>query len=965
MAEFVPVLELFSLNGSNGFQINGAAGKDYSGCSVASAGDMNGDGFADILIGADGADGNTGATYVVFGKDTGFATNIGLGELNGTTGFKIKGESAGDGSGFSVASAGDINKDGYDDIIIGAHLADATSGSSSGASYVVFGSSAAFDPVIDLSTLSGTAGFKISGSANYDKSGRSVASAGDVNGDTIDDLLIGGFNGSSFVVFGKQGSSQGNINLAVADAAVGFRIKTTAGDFSGSTVASAGDINGDGLADLILGAPRADQATLNVYDNGASYIVFGKSTSFGTEIDLAAIDGSVIRIDGEFGFDASGNSVASAGDFNGDGFDDIIIGAYKAVGNRGASHVVFGKETGWANFNLASLSGSDGFQITGETGGNFSGESVASAGDINGDGFDDIIIGASFVNGLYGPRIGASYVLFGKAGAFDANVDLSTLDGTTGFKINGKAAYDESGGSVASAGDVNGDGFDDLIIGAQGADQSGVTEKGASYVIFGKINILNGTPAGSDKLITILEDGSYTFAAGDFGFTDSDNNALTAVIITTISGNGTLKLNNVNVTLNQKIPLADFGSLIWKPADNANGDGLGSVGFKVVDNGATDGKQNIDKTANAITFNVTSVVDTGENTAPSGADKIIIVNEGTSIALSGADFGFSDVDFHLFSSVVIDTISANGSLQFDGSAAFQGQEILVADIGKLTFKGAEGAFGNNYANFTFRVKDSGGMIIGGSDTDPTANKITFNVAPVNDAPSGADKILSTKEDVAVILTPADFGFSDTDGNTLLSVIIDAPATKGTLKFDGVAVTQGQEILAIDFGKLTFTAAQDQYGMSYDSFTFKVKDSGSTANGGIDTDPSANAMTFDITPVIDKRIGKATNEKLIGTLGDDYFDGKAGNDLMIGNGGQDKFVFKTGYDRDLIKDFGATGKVHDTLDIRRLNSIVNYTDLVKNHAKQVKGDVVIDGLNGDRITLKNVDIDDLGKTDFLF
>ena len=142
-----------SLDGSDGFKLSGAAAGDYSGVSVASAGDVNGDGFADLIVGAYSADPNgshSGASYVVFGKASGFAANIDLSSLDGTNGFKLSGEAADDRSGCSVASAGDVNGDGFADLIVGARVAD-PHGSYSGASYVVFGKASGFAANIDLS----------------------------------------------------------------------------------------------------------------------------------------------------------------------------------------------------------------------------------------------------------------------------------------------------------------------------------------------------------------------------------------------------------------------------------------------------------------------------------------------------------------------------------------------------------------------------------------------------------------------------------------------------------------------------------------------------------------------------------------------------------------------------------------------------------------------------------------------
>ena len=170
--------------------------------------------------------------------------------------------------------------------------------------------------------------------------------------------------------------------------------------------------------------------------------------------------------------------------------DDLIIGAPRAdpngLGNEGASYVVFGSTDPFpASMNLSALNGSNGFRLDGEAAGDNSGRSVSGAGDINGDGVDDLIIGAdsAYPNGL--GNEGASYVVFGSMGGFPASMDLSALNGSNGFRLDGETANDNSGSSVSAAGDINGDGVDDLIIGANNADPNGLGNEGASYVVFG------------------------------------------------------------------------------------------------------------------------------------------------------------------------------------------------------------------------------------------------------------------------------------------------------------------------------------------------------------------------------------------------------------------------------------------------------------------------------------------------
>ncbi|SPJ29426.1 FG-GAP repeat protein [Falsiruegeria mediterranea] len=504
------VFQLSHLNGTNGFRLDGIDALDFSGISVASAGDVNGDGFDDILIGAENGDPNgessAGESYVVFGAATGFGPSLSLADLDGTNGFRLDGIDAIDWSGSSVASAGDVNGDGFDDIIIGARLADPGGQINAGESYVVFGAASGFSASLSLSDLDGSNGFRLDGVDYGDFSGKSVASAGDVNGDGFDDVLVGAIGadpngqinaGESYVVFGTNAGFAPSLSLSDLDGSNGFRISgKEVNDRIGDSVSSAGDVNGDGFDDILIGAPYADPSGES--SAGESYVVFGAATGFGPSLSLADLDGNNgFRLDGIDHNDFSGLTAASAGDVNGDGFDDILIGASHAdpngKGSAGESYVVFGAATGFGpSLSLADLDGRNGFRLDGIDHNDFSGLTAASAGDVNGDGFDDILIGASHADPNGKGSAGESYVVFGAATGFGPSLSLADLDGRNGFRLDGIDPGDRSGLTAASAGDVNGDGFDDILIGARYADPNGQDQAGESYVVFGSANGFGG-----------------------------------------------------------------------------------------------------------------------------------------------------------------------------------------------------------------------------------------------------------------------------------------------------------------------------------------------------------------------------------------------------------------------------------------------------------------------------------------
>lgn len=528
MPQYPATIALSALNGTNGFALPGLQSGDRTGNAVSAAGDVNGDGFDDFIVAASSssiAASAAGLAYVVFGKSTAFDASFDFALLDGSNGFRIDPVAAGDDMGTSVAAAGDLNGDGFGDIIVGAGRADPNAKTDAGSAYVIYGQAAFTAPTIAVSGLDGSNGVTIIGIDAGDLAGTAVGGGGDFNGDGLDDLLIGapaanGGQGESYVIFGNNtfGLPPTGDPSTITGAGGNFAGVILAGGSAPSSGGTAldfiGDINGDGFDDVIFGAPDTEANGLG--SSGSSYVVFGSNSFSGASIlpgDLNGTNG--FRIDGVNPFDDTGFSVASAGDFNADGIADMIIGAPGSA--TGKAYVVFGRSTPYASvLDLTTLPANQGFVITGLSAFDLFGESVASAGDVNGDGYDDIIVGARAVTTPGGNLSGESYVIFGKASGFGTTFDPVMLDGTNGFRIQGAAASDRSGKSVASAGDINGDGLDDLVIGANQAGGGGV--RGAAYVVLGQLSdtavTLTGTQADQTLVGSNFAD-QLSGAAGD------------------------------------------------------------------------------------------------------------------------------------------------------------------------------------------------------------------------------------------------------------------------------------------------------------------------------------------------------------------------------------------------------------------------------------------------------------------
>jgi hypothetical protein len=468
-------IDLSNLSSQQGFTITGINAGDRLGNFVSGAGDVNQDGYDDIIIGSNGYP--SGRAYIIYGGPSSGFKNITLASLEPSQGFSITGLQTSDQFGLSGSGAGDINHDGYDDMIIGAY------GYPNFNSLVLFGAPASNLSKILFSDLNVSQGFTVAGINAGDFTGCSVSSAGDINNDGYDDIMIGAYgyksdnyNGRAYILFGGQ-KFNNSVELADISPSQGFWITgINHNDKTGWSVSRAGDVNNDGYGDMIIGAYGYPSGT----NTGRAYVIFGGPTSNLSNIDLANLMSyQGFSITGINPNDLTGYSVSGAGDINNDGYDDIILGAYgypSGTGN-GSVYVIYGAAaSNFSNIDLENLTSSQGFSIIGVDLGDF-GVSVKGAGDVNNDGYDDLIIGADSY-----AKIGRVYVIYGRA-TFTGNIDLANLTSTLGFTITGINSNDYTGFSVSGAGDINNDGFDDMIIGACGYPSG--TYVGSVYVVFG------------------------------------------------------------------------------------------------------------------------------------------------------------------------------------------------------------------------------------------------------------------------------------------------------------------------------------------------------------------------------------------------------------------------------------------------------------------------------------------------
>ncbi|MDF1721672.1 MAG: hypothetical protein P1U65_13430 [Minwuia sp.] len=525
------LVDLAGITSAEGFVFANDINRQDFGSAISGAGDVNGDGIDDLLIGSYRGNG-TGEAFVLFGDPALDFVQIEDGTLAANSrGIDIQAGNVNENADFGqvVQAIGDINGDGFTDFAVSAPALFNDFYAGYGGVAVIFGDANGLTQNIDVDNLDGSNGFAINPSSydfGFDSLGRSIAGAGDFNGDGIDDLAFSAVadgEGKVVVLFGSAngfpadvetdaiaGQEGGDLGLVITGGATGTQF--------GADIDFVGDFDGDGLDDLVIGEPLAAQG-------GNAFVVFGSENLSGNVQlgNLTAGDAGAITISSGYAGDRVGGAVSRAGDINNDGFDDVVVGAVGAdYGSTeiGAAHVIFGSGAAQSvDASQLAIDGISGFTIFGNQIDSNLGTDVAGGGDLNGDGIADIVIGVSGAS-YEGTAHGEVLVVFGSDDGFEKQITVGDLGGDNGVVVRGDTSLNTSiGNTVAIVGDVNGDGFDDLAFSVEDGlfYNGGPVNTDSVLVLYGSDNtgLAQVGGSGADELSGDANDNLIAGAQGD------------------------------------------------------------------------------------------------------------------------------------------------------------------------------------------------------------------------------------------------------------------------------------------------------------------------------------------------------------------------------------------------------------------------------------------------------------------
>ena len=880
---FPSVLSLAALTTSQGVSYSSNTGSGAQTGYISGAGDVNGDGFDDLLIGSGLANGQRGFASLILGSASGW-TNLNLQTATPPAAYDLNGAIGINRTGAAVADAGDVNGDGLADFIVSSYFADPGGRTDAGIAYVVFGKTSGWADT-DLTSFTGgsSGGFQILGpTAGADFGIQLARGLGDVNGDGYADIYAianpGNGTGFGYIIFGKSGGANNvnfsNLDLSTATTAQAIRVDgpLTAAS-NGTTIGAAGDINGDGYADFGWGNWGSTVGALTTA--GVAYVAFGGTALGNTDFNNPLASGAGFRISGAVTNNRVGLSIDNAGDVNGDGITDLL------VGGANVAYLIFGHTGAWSDINVGSLTPSVGVSFN-LSGGDF-GAGVAGAGDVNGDGYADIMISrsSSTENGLSGA--GSVFIIYGKSSGW-ANVDFASTAPDAliqGSITNGRIADSRQ---FTGVGDIDGDGFADIGIGAIRANSG----DGQGHALFSQAsgNVTNfGTTladsirggAGNDALAGGAGGDRITGGAGD----DTIDGGAGNDTLDGGAGNDTLSYASATagVTVNlgggfNPYDTVGAGSDAFINFENLLGSAFNDYLFaRAGGSGASiDGGAGIDQ-----------IIDNGSlnDTLNGGAgDDVIAVSAGNDVIIGGT--GRDRLDLIVASASRVVSLLITGPQAIGG-----GQTLTISGVEDLT-----GSAGNDVL-----TGDTGANLLLGDAGNDTLDG-GGGGADTLDGDVGIDTVTFASSTGGVSVNLAASRFANPVG-ALAGYIFNVETVIGGAFNDSLVGGTGNDVLSGAAGNDTIEGGAGNDTLNGGADTDTLSYAGATANVtvslAVTTAQATGGAGTDMVSNFENLTGGAGNDSLTGDGGNNVIQGSAGNDTINGGAGDDTIEGGAGSD----------------------------------------------------------------------